>query len=344
MELGGNQWPIKKASASIVGGACVATATMSTSFASRCFSAAQPSVRCVGVSRRAIIDQSRAGKSSSRAWGLAVGVLSVAASANVFAQRRVTGAAVALRRSRGLRTTRQSVLTADGEGRDRFVVKGGASTAAPGPQVVFVIGGPGSGKGTQCELIAKKFGFHHLSAGDLLRAERAREGSELGAMIEEVIKSGGTVPSEVIAELLEAAMREAGWSKGKFIIDGYPRSEAQLKGWEATLSKKVDFLFCLSLEVSQDEMRKRLLGRAETSGRLDDNEETIVKRFETFKAETGPLLDYFKSKGNLRQVDGGRSVDQVWGSVQGLLQEKKASTVSNASGSSGGALKNLLLG
>lgn len=187
--------------------------------------------------------------------------------------------------------------------------------------MAFVIGGPGSGKGTQCENIAREFGYKHLSAGELLRAERAREGSSLGAIIEKVITEGSTVPSEIIAQLLEQAMREAGWSDSKFIVDGYPRSVEQLKGWDATLSKKVRFLFCLDLEVSEGEMRRRLLGRAATSGRLDDNEETIVKRFETFKAETGPLLDFFGSKGLLERVDGDRGVDEVWQDVRQRFQK-----------------------
>eukprot|EP00929_Paragymnodinium_shiwhaense_P046220 TRINITY_DN23529_c0_g1_i2.p1 TRINITY_DN23529_c0_g1~~TRINITY_DN23529_c0_g1_i2.p1 ORF type:complete len:226 (-),score=67.48 TRINITY_DN23529_c0_g1_i2:194-871(-) len=201
-----------------------------------------------------------------------------------------------------------------------------ASNDGPGPRVAFVIGGPGSGKGTQCENIATQFGYKHLSAGELLRQERAREGSPLGATIEKAITEGGTVPSEIIAQLLENAMREGGWSSSKFIIDGYPRSVEQLQGWDATLSKKVRFLFCLDLEVSEAEMRTRLLGRAATSGRLDDNEETIVKRFATFKAETGPLLDFFDSKGLLRRVDGDRGKEEVWQDVQALFQKAEEDT------------------
>lgn len=196
-----------------------------------------------------------------------------------------------------------------------------------------MIGGPGSGKGTQCERIAKDLGYVHLSAGELLREERKVEGSQLGAIIETAIREGGTVPSEVIAGLLEQAMRKAGWSDKRFVVDGYPRSVEQLLGWETTLSTKVNFMCCLSLEVGREEMKRRLLGRAETSGRLDDNEETIEKRFVTFNQETGPMLDYFEERGLLRKVDGGRDLDTVWSEVHSILErlhEQDPATVGNS--------------
>lgn len=211
----------------------------------------------------------------------------------------------------------------------------GGAAAVSGPRVVFVIGGPGSGKGTQCERIAKDLGYVHLSAGELLRAERKVPGSPLGEVIERAITSGGVVPSEVIAGLLEQAMRKAGWTEARFVVDGYPRSEEQLRGWEATLSSKVRLLFCLSLEVGREEMRRRLLGRAETSGRSDDNEATIEKRFVTFQEETGPLLQHFGSLGLLRKVDGGRRVEEVWEEVRELFEETHAADAAGAAAKAG---------
>eukprot|EP00930_Biecheleria_cincta_P002076 TRINITY_DN103122_c0_g1_i1.p1 TRINITY_DN103122_c0_g1~~TRINITY_DN103122_c0_g1_i1.p1 ORF type:complete len:300 (-),score=59.84 TRINITY_DN103122_c0_g1_i1:252-1115(-) len=203
-----------------------------------------------------------------------------------------------------------------------------ACSAVAKPLVVFVIGGPGSGKGTQCELVSSELGFVHLSAGELLREERRREGSELGALIEEVIKAGKTVPSEVIVNLLEQAMRKAGgWQEGadaaaaRFVVDGYPRSEAQLEGWQA-LSPKVQLLCCLNLEVSEAEMERRLMGRAATSGRLDDNEETIRQRFKTFQKETAPLLAHFESEDKLRTVDGARTPSEVFADVRAILEAR----------------------
>lgn len=193
-----------------------------------------------------------------------------------------------------------------------------------GPRVAFVIGGPGSGKGTQCERIADA-GYVHLSAGDLLRAERERPDSTLGNLIETVGVSGGFVPSDVIAKLLEQAMREAGWGEKQFIIDGYPRSREQLAGWEDVLAPLVDFRFALYLDVHRDEMRRRLLGRAKSSGRFDDNLETIEKRLASFEAETGPLLEHFDSQGLLCRVDGARDVEEVWSDVRTFFDRQDES-------------------
>merc|ERR1719343_1520364 len=119
-------------------------------------------------------------------------------------------------------------------------------------------------------------------------------------------------------------MRKAGWADASFVVDGYPRSEEQLRGWESTLSEKVDLISCLSLEVGREEMRRRVLGRAESSGRLDDNETTVEKRFATFVSETGPLLTHFDAKGLLAKVDGERSVDEVWLDVRALVEAAAA--------------------
>lgn len=205
-----------------------------------------------------------------------------------------------------------------------FARRSAADSAAEGPKpkVVFVIGGPGSGKGTQCEFI-REMGFTHLSAGELLREERQREGSELGAEIEAAMTSGKAVPSEVIAKLLEQAMRERGaWTQSaSFVVDGYPRSEEQLRGWQTTLSSKVKLLCCLYLEVEKEEMRRRLLSRAENSGRVDDNEEVIEKRLSGFQADTEPLLKFFEDEGQLCTVDGSRAPQEVFADVESQLAE-----------------------
>mmetsp|Transcript_59500 Transcript_59500/g.141676 ORF Transcript_59500/g.141676 Transcript_59500/m.141676 type:complete len:280 (+) Transcript_59500:117-956(+) len=189
------------------------------------------------------------------------------------------------------------------------------------PSVVFVLGGPGSGKGTQSDRISSEFGWDFLSAGDLLRAERAREGSELGGLIDDIIKSGKVVPSEVIAKLLEQGMREAGWGGRCFLIDGYPRSLEQLEGWMSVLDPQVRFLFCLCLDVSNEELTKRLLERGKTSGRSDDNAETVEKRLVTYEEQTQPVLDYFAQKGLLRRIDGERPPEKVWADVKELFSE-----------------------
>uniref|UniRef100_I1P4U1 adenylate kinase n=1 Tax=Oryza glaberrima TaxID=4538 RepID=I1P4U1_ORYGL len=126
--------------------------------------------------------------------------------------------------------------------------------------VVFVLkiytGGPGSGKGTQCANIVEHFGFIHLSAGDLLRAE-IKSGSENGTMIENMIKEGKIVPSEVTIKLLQEAMIKSG--NDKFLIDGFPRNEENRAAFENVT--KITPVFVLFFDCSEEEMERRLLGR-----------------------------------------------------------------------------------
>merc|ERR1712013_798913 len=106
------------------------------------------------------------------------------------------------------------------------------------PNVMEVLGGPGAGKGTQCAKIVEQFGHVHLSAGDLLRAERASPGSQYGELIEHHITNGTIVPVEITCSLLERAMTES--DKNNFLIDGFPRNEDNLQGWTKVMGDKVN--------------------------------------------------------------------------------------------------------
>ncbi|KAJ0964215.1 hypothetical protein J5N97_029337 [Dioscorea zingiberensis] len=191
--------------------------------------------------------------------------------------------------------------------------------------VVFVLGGPGSGKGTQCANIVKHFGFTHLSAGDLLRAE-IKSGSENGTMIQNMIKEGKIVPSEVTIKLLQRAMRESG--NDKFLIDGFPRNEENRAAFENVT--KIEPEFVLFLDCSEEEMEQRILGR--NQGRDDDNIETIRKRFKVFMESSLPVVEYYNSKGKLRKVDGGKSVEEVFEAVKEIFSpySAQANTVGNS--------------
>ncbi|CAJ1462115.1 unnamed protein product, partial [Effrenium voratum] len=140
-----------------------------------------------------------------------------------------------------------------------------------GPSVVFVLGGPGAGKGTQCTKIAETFGYLHLSAGDLLREERNRAGSEYGELINNYIKEGKLVPVEITIKLLRQAMMKYGWEGGRYLIDGFPRSFDNLEGWESVIGNTVRVKFVLFFDVSEETMQARLVERGKTSGRADDN-------------------------------------------------------------------------
>ncbi|XP_059179679.1 adenylate kinase isoenzyme 5-like isoform X1 [Physella acuta] len=174
--------------------------------------------------------------------------------------------------------------------------------------VVFVIGGPGSGKGTQCEKIVKKYGFTHLSSGDLLREEVA-SGSERGHKLTEIMEKGELVPLEVVLGLMKEAMQaKAATSKG-FLIDGYPRELEQGLRFEKEVAP-ASFVLCF--DVSDETMTKRLLGRALTSGRVDDNEETIKKRLKTFHDVTQPVIDHYSKKGRVKMIEAEHSADEVF--------------------------------
>ena len=151
----------------------------------------------------------------------------------------------------------------------------------------FVLGGPGCGKGTVCKKLVADHGFVHLSAGDLLREERD-SGSPDGAMINDMIQKGEIVPVAITVNLLKKAMEKHGWTSKKFLIDGFPRNEENKEGWNSIMSEHADMKFVLFLDCSEEAMIDRVKKRAEESlqaggtQRVDDNMETLKKRFKTF--------------------------------------------------------------
>ncbi|KAM3685638.1 hypothetical protein ACB098_11G136400 [Castanea mollissima] len=190
------------------------------------------------------------------------------------------------------------------------------SVAVKNPTVVFVLGGPGSGKGTQCANIVEHFGYTHLSAGDLLRAE-IKSGSENGTMIQNMIKEGKIVPSEVTIKLLQRAMQENG--NDKFLIDGFPRNEENRAAFEEVT--KIEPAFVLFFNCSEEEMERRLLSR--NQGREDDNIETIRKRFKVFLESSLPVIEHYTARGKVRKIDAGKSVEEVFESVKAVFTPKE---------------------
>ena len=183
------------------------------------------------------------------------------------------------------------------------------------PMVVFVLGGPGSGKGTQCEKIVKEFKFQHLSTGDLLREEAAK-GGELGEKLKKTMEAGKLVSSEMLVELLKKAMKDRGWEKAKFLIDGFPRNVENILEWEKQIGKEAYIRFVLHFDVSKEVMKERLLKRGAESGRADDNEATIIKRFETFENESVPVIKAYTSENLVRKIDSSEPADEVYVKVR----------------------------
>lgn len=169
-----------------------------------------------------------------------------------------------------------------------------------GPKICFVIGGPGSGKGTQCEMLVEKYGVAHFSSGDLLRAEVA-SGSARGKELSATMAEGKLVSMDVVIQLLKEAVDKSYAENPDRIIllDGFPREIEQATKFEEKICPAT---YVLSFDCSNDTMTERLLSRAKTSGRVDDNIETIKKRLVTFETATAPVLDYYKKAGRLVSV------------------------------------------
>ncbi|KAL5266791.1 hypothetical protein ACHWQZ_G003992 [Mnemiopsis leidyi] len=175
------------------------------------------------------------------------------------------------------------------------------------PEVVFVLGPPGAGKGTQCQKIVEKYGYTHLSAGDLLRAERA-SGSPDGDLIESHIRGGTIVPVAITVKLLAKAMEKV--PNGKFLIDGFPRNEDNVAGWDKDMQDKVNLKFVLFYECEEEECLRRALGR--NQGRSDDNVESFRKRIQTYLNSTMPIVNNFKGMGLLRNIDASSDPESVF--------------------------------
>jgi len=193
----------------------------------------------------------------------------------------------------------------------------GLAQAVPGqPEVVFVLGGPGSGKGTQCARIVKEFGYVHLSAGDLLRAARS-SGDATGALIENYIKEGKIVPVEITVNLIKKAMEDnAKQGKAKFLVDGFPRNQDNVEGWERVMGSYAHVRLVLFFDCPEKVMEGRLLERGKTSGRTDDNAESIRKRFKTYMDETMPVIESFDKQSKVRKINAEPPEEQVFGEVR----------------------------
>ena len=186
----------------------------------------------------------------------------------------------------------------------------------PAPNVVFVLGGPGAGKGTMCELADSQLGWAHLSMGDLLR-EELEEGGPTAATIEECMTAGKLVPNEIMGNLLKSKMEETTRMTGRnnFLLDGFPRSPANLETWHDLFGRESELPTMLYFECPYEVLEKRILGRAKWTGRSDDNVESIKLRFDTFKAETLPIVELFKAEGKCVEVDTSQDREAVYALV-----------------------------
>lgn len=192
----------------------------------------------------------------------------------------------------------------------------------PEPNVIFVLGGPGAGKGTMCELAESQLGWVHLSMGELLRAER-EVGGPNADMINAILQSGQLVPRTIVMKLLGQTMETITRTTGKnnFLIDGFPRSLDNLDGWFEAFGREAELPKMLYFECPYDVLEKRILARAKYTGRKDDNIESLKLRFDTFKAETLPTVELFRNQGKCIDVDTSLDRQSVYHLVRSHLAQ-----------------------
>lgn len=187
---------------------------------------------------------------------------------------------------------------------------------------VVLFGPPGSGKGTQSEKIVERFGLVHLSTGNLLRQE-IRDKTPLGLEAKNFMDKGQLVPDEVVIGMIDSSLEKNAGAKG-FLFDGFPRTIAQAEALDKLLSwKKTSIGKVLALEVSEDELVRRLLERGATSGRSDDSDESVIrKRFAVYTSETQPVAGYYEKSGKLERVAGEGSVDDIFQKLSSSIEKE----------------------
>jgi len=183
------------------------------------------------------------------------------------------------------------------------------------PEVVFVLGGPGAGKGTQCKTAAEVYNAAHISAGDLLREEQDDPESEHGQLIRDYIATGSIVPIEITIKLIINKVSILGAKR--VLLDGFPRNLENCDGWFRLAHDEMSTVGVLVFEVSdRAELMRRVLDRAKTSGRVDDNEETMLKRFKIFDESTVPVIKRLEFELPVRTIKADQTIDEVWRDVE----------------------------
>ncbi|MGN6435772.1 MAG: adenylate kinase [Agriterribacter sp.] len=188
---------------------------------------------------------------------------------------------------------------------------------------LILFGPPGSGKGTQSEKLIAKYGLKHLSTGDLLRGEIANQ-TPLGLEAKSFIDKGQLVPDEVVIGMISSALDSNPEAKG-FLFDGFPRTEAQAEALDKLLKlKKTSIHLMLALDVAEEELVKRLLGRGKTSGRSDDTDEGVIRaRIAEYHKKTSPVADYYAKFDKVKHVKGEGTIDEIFDALCFEIDTKK---------------------
>lgn len=185
---------------------------------------------------------------------------------------------------------------------------------------IVIFGAPGSGKGTQSDLLVQKYGFKHISTGDVLRAEM-KNGTELGKTAKGYIDNGQLIPDSLMIDILASVFDSFKDSKG-VIFDGFPRTIAQAEALKTMLKERgQEVSLMLDLEVPEDELMTRLIKRGQECGRADDNEETIKKRLVVYHSQTAPLIDWYKKEGKYHHINGVGTMEGIFADIVAAIEK-----------------------
>ena len=184
---------------------------------------------------------------------------------------------------------------------------------------IVIFGAPGSGKGTQSDLMIEKYGFNHISTGDVLRSE-IKNGTELGKTAKGFIDNGQLIPDELMVNILASVYDSFGKEHKGVIFDGFPRTIPQaeaLKNMLAERGHKVAAM--IELDVPEDELMTRLIKRGQESGRSDDNAETIKKRLDVYHNQTAPLIEWYSAEGIHHHINGLGELQRIFGDICAVI-------------------------